>query len=80
MGNNQTMKDLTAKEKARELLNKMNGQVITEDDWGKASDYAKSDLKRKVNIVVNEILMIYWAGTDSFKYWQEIKSEIEKLI
>jgi len=47
---------MTPKEKAIELLDKMNNMPITIDEWDKASEYAKTDLKRKALIVVEEIL------------------------
>ena len=47
---------LTPKEKAIELIEKINNKPITVAEWEMASDYAKNDLKRKALIVVNEIL------------------------
>ena len=49
---------LPPKEKAWELLEKMNNSPITQKDWDNASDYAKNDLKRKVLIVIDEIQKI----------------------
>jgi hypothetical protein len=44
------------KEKAHDLINKMNGQVITPEEWAKLSDDVKKELKRKCNIVIDEIM------------------------
>ena len=46
---------MTDYEKAIDLLNKINGQVIKQSEWEKASDYARFDLKRKVLIVIKEV-------------------------
>jgi len=45
------------KEKAWDLLEKINNMKITTLEWNKASNYAKTDLKRKVLVVVNDILL-----------------------
>ena len=47
---------MTPKEKAIELIDKMNNMPITFNEWERASDYAKNDLKRKVLIVVDEFI------------------------
>jgi len=80
----------TAKEKAIEILSKINGQNLTVDMWQKASDYAKKDLKRKGNIAVDETIkalnLLLNSGLnndfDILKLRSEymgVKSEIEKL-
>lgn len=73
---------MTPKEKANELANAMfNGSVF---------DYkGKEELRKEQNRAkqcalkaVDEILNVLWDnGTSSnyYKYWQEVKSEIEKL-
>ena len=72
------------KEKAIELIDKMNNQSITIQEWEKASDYAKKDLKRKALIVIDEIIKELlecgevWMKS-RIKYWQEVKQEIELL-
>jgi hypothetical protein len=84
---------MTPKEKAIELLDKMNNMPITIKEWNKASDYAKNNLKRKVLIVVEEILeCILATDTSSNKHnewnkeiinqgqwWRRVQQEIEKL-
>jgi len=82
---------MTPQEKAKELLDKMNTREITTDEWDRASDYAKDDLKRKVYIVVDEVLDArLFAGQnlvgrngieniDTEEFWLEVKQEIEKL-
>lgn len=62
----------------------MNNQAITIQEWQRASDYAKNDLKRKVLIVVDEIIKELlecgevWMKS-RIRYWQEVKQEIELL-
>jgi hypothetical protein len=68
---------MTPKEKAIELLDKMNNMPITIYEWNKASDYAKNNLKRKALIAVNEILEECRLERDW--YWEEVKQEIENL-
>jgi hypothetical protein len=68
---------MTPKEKAKELLDKMNNMPITIEEWNKASDYAKNNLKRKALIVVDEL--IEHCNYANKWYWQEVKQEIEKL-
>jgi hypothetical protein len=73
-------------QKAWYLLEKMNNQPIDFETWEKASDYAKYDLRRKVNIVIDEILTCYppEGPKDSFEmekhlYWVEVKKQLENL-
>jgi hypothetical protein len=83
---------MTAKDKAKELFDKMNNKPISIEEWDKASDYAKKDLKRKVLITVDEIFehidYIFKVLKkdnlpnkfhDEIEYWKEVKQEIEKL-
>jgi hypothetical protein len=72
------------KEKAKELVEKMNNMPITIEEWNKASDYAKSDLKRKALIVVEEILNarpldpnhVDWDDCGAaHQYWYEAQKE-----
>lgn len=69
-----------SKEKAIAIMNKMNNGVITEDMWLSCSDYAKSDLKRKCLIVVDEVLaeipMYTGELNPKWVYWAEVKSFI----
>ena len=78
------------KQKAKELLDKMNNQIITIEEWGKSSTYAKNDLKRKVLIAVDELINctpsvdIYPFNFQKIQpkvkeYWKEVKQEIELL-
>ena len=74
---------MTYKEKATEILEKINNSKISKEDWEKASDYAKSDLKRKALIVVDEI--IYFMDSfdididypHQFKWWKQVRDEID---
>jgi len=50
---------MTPKEKAWDLLCKMNNANITEKIWSDASPYAKKDLKRKCFIVIDEVLRLF---------------------
>jgi len=79
---------MTPKEKAVELVAKMNNAPINIIEWYKASDYAKNELKRKALIVVDEILQydIRAKCESQFviqerieEYWKQVKTEIEKL-
>jgi len=80
---------MTSKEKAIEILSKINGQNLTLDMWQKASDYAKKDLKRKGMVVIDELIIqngeLYLSGLDGTYYREKnnflfkVKSEIEKL-
>jgi transcription elongation factor GreA-like protein len=82
---------MTAKEKAKELLDKMNNQVVKKDDWDKASEYAKKDLKRKCLIVIDEIENVgcfvgkECATKEGFgvetteEFWQDVRLEMERL-
>lgn len=70
---------MTPKEKAIYIINQINGHPITIEEWDKASDYAKNDLKRKAKIVVYEVLKIpYLLKRETYFYNQVIK-EIELL-
>jgi len=82
---------MTPLEKAKELLDKMNNQVIKTKDWEKSSDYAKSDLKRKVFIVIDEIENVgCWVGKEcaekegfgietTEEFWQDVRLELERF-
>lgn len=76
---------LTAKQKARQLLEKVNNGVISDLLWQVASEYAKSDLKRKTFIIVDELINSYSQFTgmhdqDFFDaecyYWKNVRNEI----
>jgi hypothetical protein len=70
---------MNPKEKAIEIINKINGKPITIEEWSKASDYAKNDLKRKGLIVANEVLSIRYLLKKETWFYKEVKKEIEKL-
>jgi transcription elongation factor GreA-like protein len=82
---------MNAKEKANELMSRMNGQIITKKDWEKASDYAKKDLKRKVSIVIDEIENVgCWVAKEcaekegfgietTEEFWQDVRIELQRL-
>jgi IS30 family transposase len=77
---------MKAKEKAKELMDKMNNRPIKNDEWNTASDFAKNNLKRKVLIAVDEILNEYPYQCPKYSYemerhlfWQEVRIEIEKM-
>jgi hypothetical protein len=80
---------MKAYEKVWDLLSKINGQVIDDEMWNKASDYAKKDLKRKANIVIDEVIVIgtemlidedNYVETKSYlAYWQEVRGLLNAL-
>ena len=47
---------MTEKEKAWDLIETMNGQKIKSEIWNNVSEYTKQDLKRKVSIVIYEVI------------------------
>jgi len=75
------------KDKAIELLNKINNEQITLHVWKAASEYAKQDLKRKALIVVEEVIATdmlideeVFVNTVSYLgFWQNVRDEIKKL-
>ena len=77
---------MTPKEKAIDLLNKMNNKPISLQEWTSCSQYAREDLIRKCNIIVDEILkyqniVLEQFPSDRYKpnYWQEVKQELENF-
>jgi len=78
---------MRAYEKAWDLLSKINGQEIDNEMWDKASDYAKKDLKRKANIVIDEVIgteMLIDEDTYVEKksyliYWLEVRGFLKNL-
>lgn len=72
--------------KAREILEKINNGKISEALWKNCSEYAKKDLKRKANIVVDEIILELKTvefnydldfSENLFPYWKQVKKEIK---
>ncbi len=78
---------MTPKEKAIELLSKINNGEITDEIWENASAYAKSDLKRKALIVVSEVIATdmlideeIFVNTVSYVgFWEQVNREIISL-
>jgi len=71
------MKDLTPKEKAKELVETFSVNLFSESrGWYIDIDESKDMAK----LAVNEILKVSlsYAGRD-YDYYQEVKQEIEKL-
>jgi hypothetical protein len=74
-------------EKAWDLLSKINGQEIDTEMWENASDYARRDLKRKANIVIDEVIgteMLidedtYVEKKSYLAYWQEVRGLLNAL-
>lgn len=50
---------MTAKEKATDILEKVNNGKISKALWDNCSDYAKEDLKRKAYLIVNEVISAF---------------------
>lgn len=78
---------MKAYEKVWDLLSKINGQVIDYETWNKTSDFAKKDLKRKANIVIDEVIgteMLIdedtYVETKSYlAYWQKVRGLLNSL-
>ena len=78
---------MKAYQKAWDLLEKINGQPIDSETWEKASDYAKKDLKRKANIVIDEVIdtemlideSTYVESKSYLAYWQEVRGLLNAL-
>jgi hypothetical protein len=78
---------MKAYEKAWDLLSKINGQAIDDKMWNKASDYAKKDLKRKANIVIDEVIgtemlideHTYVETKTHLAYWLEVRGILNNL-
>lgn len=79
---------LPPKEKAKELLHKINNTTTIEkfeEQWQSASDYARKDLIRKGLIVVDEILdnfglvcneQTFYTEHRAFDYYSKVKQEL----
>ncbi len=80
---------MTELEELADIFNKMNNEEVTLGQWIKASDYAKKDLKRKVEVCVDKIMEeIRWVIKTQpdtqvlllrLEDWMNIKKELEKL-
>ena len=70
------------KKTAQNILNSMNGQVITKEEWAYCSDYAKQDLKRKARIVIKELLSehsCYTLNDVRWAYWAQVEIELNAI-
>ena len=68
---------MTPKEKAKELYNKFNPFVAMTDFYGDNVEHRFT--KQCALIAVDEILNCYNWPSSELEYYQEVKSEIEKL-
>jgi hypothetical protein len=67
-----------SKEKAKELFDKMCLAIATETiDFGYYTNVIHA--KKCALIAVDEILEVVSSNLYSWNYWEEVKSEIEKL-
>lgn len=69
------MKDLTAKEKAKELVEKYSTYVVM---WAGGIETSKQNVKQCALIAVDLLLEELFFESEPI-YWQDVKSEIEKL-
>ena len=65
---NKTQKQLSPKDKAKELINKFSNECLLTTDGGRVA----------AAIAVDEIINAVDEWTEDY-YWQEVKQEIEKL-
>lgn len=79
---------MSPKEKALDLIIKINNQKISVEQFKEASHYARYDLKRKAQIIVDEILLVLNEidntdeTTESYHmsiFFNIVKTEIKKL-
>lgn len=78
---------MEAKQKAWDLLEKINNQPITEPEWFNAPPQSKKSLKRKALVVVSEISQEIERIDNKFnlglegtvQYWQKVKNIIDLL-
>ena len=81
---------MNEKEKALDILQKINNGKISKALWVNCSDYAKKDLKRKAFIVIDEILQDYKSYRVKFwltlehalemcEYWEKVRIEIDNF-
>jgi hypothetical protein len=70
------------KQKAWELLEKINNHPITIDEWKGCSEYARQALKRKAYVVVDEVISACeYNHVESWNtnWWNQVKEELKKL-
>ena len=68
---------MTPKDKAKELVDKYLDKKCFDGRYGEDYNYIYC-----VSIAVDEIIEILWhthKNESEYKYWQEVKQEIEKL-
>jgi len=76
---------MTPKEKAKELIDKLNEATTYKYQEYAGARYSKfehdiEELKKCALIAVDEILSEYWShNTDRRDWWKQVKNEIEKL-
>lgn len=64
---------MTPKEKAKELFDKMDMIIYTDqDNW-------KSQCKKCALVAVDEILINIEVPSENYSFWLQVKQEIEKL-
>ena len=80
---------MTATEKAREILERINNGKISKAIWDNCSDYGEKELKRKALIVLDEVesaLIDY--GKESMelqnmdselRYWDSVKEAVKSF-
>ena len=72
---------MTPKEKAKQLFDKMCQTIATEKtDFGYYTNVIQA--KQCAIIAVDEIINLLWhthKNETEYRYWQEVKQEIEKL-
>ena len=62
---------MTPKKKAEQLIESY-APIMSNEDW-------KEKAKQCALIAVDEIQRIYYRLTDEYKYWEQVKTEIQNL-
>jgi hypothetical protein len=71
---------MTAKEKAKELFNKMYNTDDPMGNYPMCFDTAKQCALLAIDeILESHYKLLSGVNTTTYKYWQEVKQEIEKL-
>jgi hypothetical protein len=73
---------MTPQEKAIELVDKMGfstSYTIDNTSWQSTPIYKNQYAKKCAIIAVDEIMKLFYRLDDEYKYWQNVKTEIEKL-
>ena len=74
-------------DKAWELLEKFNGKPIKPENWGRASKYYKDELKKKVHIVIQEVIAtemlidedVYVNSVAYLEFWRDVEQCLNAL-